>query len=134
LGGRLVNPPESIQQMWDGAQKKRASADWALQWLWNQPEVSVVLSGMSTLEQVQQNLASADASGVNVLTEQELALIGRVREKYRELAPIPCTQCGYCLPCPNGVFIPRNFTLYNVGAMYSRPENARSWYGFLADR
>src|SRR5512136_2480109 len=71
LGGRLVNPPESIQQMWDGAQKKRASADWALQWLWNQPEVSVVLSGMSTLEQVQQNLASADASGVNVLTEQE---------------------------------------------------------------
>jgi predicted aldo/keto reductase-like oxidoreductase len=130
LGGRLVNPPESIQQIWDSAEKKHAPADWALQWLWNQPEVSVVLSGMSTVEQVQQNLASADASGVNRLTEKELALIGRVCEKYRELAPIPCTQCGYCLPCPNGVFIPRNLTLYNDGAMYSRPENARSWYGF----
>jgi predicted aldo/keto reductase-like oxidoreductase len=91
LGGRLVDPPEPIQAMWDSAAIKRSAADWALQWLWNQPEVSVVLSGMSTMQHVEENVASAEVSGVGTLTEEDLALVAQVREKYKELCPIPCT-------------------------------------------
>jgi uncharacterized protein len=133
LGGRLVDPPGSIQELWDAAAKKRAPADWALQWLWNQPEVSVVLSGMSTMEQVEQNVASAGVSAPDTLTADELALIAQVRERYQELCPIPCTKCGYCMPCPNGVDIPRNFEIYNQGPMYEKPDHARVSYGFVPE-
>jgi predicted aldo/keto reductase-like oxidoreductase len=128
LGGRLVNPPQPIQDLWDTAAKKRTPAGWALQWLWNQPEVSVVLSGMSTMQHVEENVASADVSGIGTLTGEELALVDRVRVKYEELCPIPCTKCEYCMPCPNGVNIPRNFELYNEGVMYDKPEHARTGY------
>jgi hypothetical protein len=128
LGGRLVDPPEPIQQIWDGAAKKRTPADWALQWLWNQPEVSVVLSGMSAMQHVEENVASAEMSGVGSLSEEELVLFDHVRKKYKELCPIPCTKCGYCMPCPNGVDIPRNFAVYNEGIMYDKPDRAREGY------
>jgi predicted aldo/keto reductase-like oxidoreductase len=132
LGGQLVDPPRQIQELWHTAARKRAPADWALQWLWNQPEVSVVLSGMSAMEQVEENLASAVASGVGILTEEELALVGRVRDRYRELCPIPCTQCGYCMPCPNGVNIPRNLRVFNDGLVHEKPEHARRVYTWLS--
>jgi len=128
LGGRLVNPPKPVQAVWDTATTQRKSADWALQWVWNQPEVSVVLSGMSTLQQVQENLASAGASRIGALSEAELDLIGKARAKYEELCPIPCTACEYCLPCPNGVNIPRVFKIYNQGAMYEDAAGARREY------
>jgi predicted aldo/keto reductase-like oxidoreductase len=128
LGGRLVDPPQPIQDLWNTAAQKRAPTDWALQWLWNQPEVSVVLSGMSTMDQVQENVASAGVSGVNPLTKEELALVERVRDKYQVLSPIPCTKCGYCIPCPNGVNIPRNFEIYNEGVIYDKPGSARETY------
>ncbi len=128
LGGRLVDPPQPIQDLWEAAPKKRAPADWALQWLWNQPEVSVVLSGMSAMQHVEENVASAGTSGIGTLTDEELAFIGQVRTKYEELCPIPCTKCEYCLPCPNGVNIPRNFELYNEGVMYEKPDHARTGY------
>jgi predicted aldo/keto reductase-like oxidoreductase len=133
LGGKLVNPPEPVQELWDTAARKRSPADWALQWLWNQPQVSVVLSGMSTMEQVEQNIASADGSGVNVLTAEELALVEQVRKTYVELCPIPCTKCEYCMPCPNGVDIPRNFEAYNQGVMYDKPDRAREAYTGIAE-
>jgi predicted aldo/keto reductase-like oxidoreductase len=132
LGGQLVDPPQQVQNVWDTATVKRKPADWALQWLWNQPEVSVVLSGMSTMEQVEENVASAGASGINTLAEEELALVGRVRDKYRELCPIPCTQCRYCMPCANGVDIPRNLRLYNDGLIYEKPDRSRGTYGWLS--
>ena len=128
LGGKLVNPPDPIQALWDTAANKRAPADWALQWLWSQPEVSVVLSGMSAMEQVEQNVVSAGASTIKALTSEELALIGQVRAKYQEICPIPCTKCDYCMPCPNGVDIPGNFGVYNEGAMYEKPDQARQAY------
>lgn len=127
-GGQLVDPPPHIQDLWNAAPKKRAPADWALQWLWNQPEVSVVLSGMSTMEQVQENIASADASRINALTQAELALVEQVRARYQELSPIPCTNCGYCMPCSNGVNIPRNLEIYNEGKLYDKPDRAREAY------
>ena len=118
LGGLLANPPESVQKLWDSAANRRTPADWALQWLWNQPEVSVVLSGMSTLEQVEQNVASANTSGVGTLTPEELPLFDEVREEYERVRQVPCTGCKYCMPCPNGVDIPKCFYIYNGGAMY----------------
>lgn len=133
LGGKLVDPPEPIQAIWNVAPRKRTPADWALQWLWNQPEVSVVLSGMSTMKQVEENVASADVWGVATLTQGDLALIDRVREKYEELCPIPCTKCGYCMPCPNDIEIPRNFEIYNQGLMYDKPEQARHAYNNSVD-
>lgn len=133
LGGMLVNPPQPIQDLWDTAEKKRRPADWALQWLWNQPEVAVVLSGMSTMKQVEENIASAEVSGINTLTEAEMALVDQVREKYRELSPIPCTRCEYCMPCPSGVNIPRNFEIYNQGVMYDKPDGAPRRYGSVPE-
>lgn len=127
LGGRLANSPEPVQAIWDSAETRRKPADWALQWIWDQPEVSLVLSGMSNMQHVQENVASAAQSGISNLTMDELELVGQVRTAYEELAPIPCTKCEYCLPCPNGVNIPRNFEIYNEGAMYSF-ESARGAY------
>jgi len=134
LGGRIVNPPPIVQDLWDTAETKRMPADWALQWVWDQPEVSLVLSGMSNMQQVEENIASAKISGVSSLTMDELKLVSEVRDKYNDLAPIPCTQCKYCLPCPSGVNIPRNFEIYNQGAMYEF-ESAQAGYNnwFPAD-
>jgi predicted aldo/keto reductase-like oxidoreductase len=133
LGGKLVNPPESIQRLWDRATNQRSAPEWALQWLWSQPEVSVVLSGMSTMQQVQDNVASAARSRDGLLTPEELALIGQIREKYNELCPIPCTGCRYCMPCPNGVDIPRNFGIFNQGRMYDKVDPARADYAWMAE-
>lgn len=129
LGGRLVNPPQPIQDLWDSATTRRSAADWALQWLWSQPEVSVVLSGMSTFQQVTENLASAHAASTQPLTADEMELVSQVCAKYTELCPVPCTHCDYCQPCPNKVNIPRIFELYNQAFMYNRMEDNRREYG-----
>jgi hypothetical protein len=133
LGGKLVDPPEPIGEIWGKAARQRTPVDWALQWLWDQPEVSVVLSGMSSIEHVTENVASADASGIGTLTEEELAIVDQVRETYQTLCPTPCTQCSYCMPCPHGVDIPRNFEIYNQGAMYDKPGQARRSYAILEE-
>ena len=134
-GGRIAqNVPPAIEAMWDTAAHKRTPADWALQWLWSQPEVTLVLSGMSALEQVQQNIASAERSRVGLLTEEELALIAQVREKYLQLNPIPCTDCRYCIPCPSGVNIPRIFELYNDACKYDALQIPKMLYASLAEQ
>ena len=128
-GGRLTKSvPPSVQEIWAGAPVQRTPAEHALQWVWNQPEVSVVLSGMSTFEQVQQNVETADHSGPGTLTEEELAIYDGVREAYEALCPIPCTDCKYCLPCPSGVNIPRMFDIYNDAIIYDSEERARFVY------
>lgn len=130
LGGKLVNPPPPIQAIWNSAANGRTPVGWALQWLWNQPEVLTVLSGMSTMEQVEENIALADISGPNLLAPDELSLFDRVRAKYQELTAIPCTNCRYCLPCPQDVDIPGNFANYNDGITYDKPDSARGQYGW----
>ena len=127
-GGRLAVDLSAARPIWAEAEKKRTPADWALQWLWNQPEVSVVLSGMSTLQQVEENLESANNSRIGSLNQDELALIGKVQVALKELSPIECTRCEYCLPCPNGVNIPRVFDYYNRIGMYDALEEARELY------
>jgi predicted aldo/keto reductase-like oxidoreductase len=113
-GGTLaINPLVEVQAVWNEADVKRSQAEWALQWVWNQPEVSVALSGMSTLDQVIENVNSASRSRPNKLSEKELELINRVAQKYRELGFIGCTGCRYCLPCDQGVNIPQIIALMN---------------------
>jgi predicted aldo/keto reductase-like oxidoreductase len=133
-GGLLTqNVPPAVQQIWDAAPRQRTPADWALQWVWNHPEVSVVLSGMSTMEQVEQNITSAGQSGAGTLAEEELALIARVRDRYREQSRIPCTDCRYCVPCPNGVSIPSIFEAYNDAMIYGDIQRAKLNYGWLEE-
>lgn len=128
-GGRLVNnlPPQIIDIL-DSAPVKRSLADWALQWVWNQPEVSIVLSGMSNMEQVKQNIESANRSGIHSLTQEELDILTKAKETYRKLSPIPCTGCYYCMPCPSGVDIPGNFELYNNAHIYNDFERFQKAY------
>ncbi|HTR25581.1 MAG TPA: aldo/keto reductase [Terriglobales bacterium] len=128
LGGRLANPPASIRQIIDAGWPGRTAADLALQWVWNQPEVSLILSGMSTMAQVEENLKSADGSGIGILSNAQMALIDRLREAYRQRAPIPCTNCGYCMPCPTGLNIPRNFELFNDVHLHQNAATPRFLY------
>ncbi len=131
-GGTLCNkPPEQVAKVWQHSSRKRTLAEWALLWVWNLPEVSVVLSGMSAMEQVVENVAVADHSVPGMLTDDDLALIDRVREAWSGLSPVPCTKCGYCMPCPSEVFIPRNFMLYNLHKVFGLTDAARNWYKMM---
>ncbi len=127
-GGKLAADIPAARPLWESAPIKRTPADWALQWLWNQPEVSVVLSGMSTLDQLKENLVSASNSSIGLLTAQELELVEQVNKVLTARSPIPCTACEYCLPCPNNVNIPRNFESYNNAAMYNDINDSRMDY------
>jgi hypothetical protein len=131
LGGRLAEPPAEVRELMNASDPSRTPADWALGWLWNQPEVSLLLSGMSTPQQVTQNLASADRAHVGSMTAAELAMIDRVREIYLSRTAIPCTNCGYCMPCPNGVNIPTNFEFFNYAHLYDNTSDARFRYNIF---
>jgi hypothetical protein len=134
LGGRLASPPQAIRQVIERSSVKRSPADWALQWLWDQPEVSVVLSGMSNMDQVNANLESASRARSLSFQAADLELIADLRKKYRERAAIPCTQCSYCMPCPNGVDIPGNFEIYNEAFLHEDIPGARFKYQiFIAE-
>lgn len=129
-GGLLaIPPPPEIQAILDEAENKRTPAEWALQWVWNHPEVSLALSGMSTMDHVIENLESAGRSGPSTLTEADLELIAQVREKYREYGFVGCTGCGYCMPCPEGLDIQKILALYNEYYMKGRDRGILSRYG-----
>lgn len=128
LGGRLANPPDDIRHTFQRFPSQHSPVEWALEWLWDQPEVSLVLSGMSAMRQVEENLKAASNSRVRAFGLAEQDLIARVRELYRTRTAIPCTKCGYCMPCPNGVHIPNNFDIYNYAHLYDDVETARFKY------
>jgi predicted aldo/keto reductase-like oxidoreductase len=130
LGGKLTAPPQPIQAIWDQAANKRTPVEWALQWLWDQPEVATVLSGMSTMDQVVENVALAEKSGISLLSPEEQEIVNKVRVEYRQLTAIPCTNCRYCMPCPNHIDIPANFANYNNGIAYNKPDSSRGQYSW----
>jgi len=133
-GGKLAaEPPAGVRAVWDAAPVRRTLSDHGLQWVWNHPEVVVALSGMNSLQQVQENLASADHAAANSLKPQELACYDRAIAAYRMAGPVPCTACGYCMPCPNGVNISRIFEIYNGLAMYADPGVSKYMYGKLEE-
>ncbi len=112
-GGKLANPPPEALEVMRKAKNQRTPVDWALQYVWNQPEVSVVLSGMGSKKMVDENCKSADSSGVNALSEDDKRIISELADIYRKNILVQCTVCQYCMPCPYGVNIPENFAILN---------------------
>lgn len=128
-GGYLANPvPPAVQEIWDEASTKRTAAEWALLWVWNHPEVTVVLSGMNEETHIEENLAVADKAYPNSLTEAEIQLVKKVERKYRELMKAGCTGCRYCMPCPEGVNIPLCFETYNTLYMSGNADETKFMY------
>jgi len=120
-GGKLAaNLPPRAQAIFDGAQPKRSAAHWAFRWLWDQKEVSCVLSGMNSMEMLRENIAAASEADVGDLGEVDQAMLRAVAAAINEKMPVGCTGCGYCMPCPRGVDIPGSFAAYNRSASEGR--------------
>jgi predicted aldo/keto reductase-like oxidoreductase len=123
-GGNLSSPtpPDGVQEIFDEAKIKRQPVEWALRWVWNHPEVTLVLSGMNEEAHVEQNLAIASEAEAESLTEAELAIVDRVAARYKELMQVACTGCAYCMPCPAGVRIPGCFEFFNSVHLFKDKE------------
>ena len=117
-GGLAARIPAEVQAVWDKSRVKRTAAEWALRFVWNRPEVSVVLSGMTEPEQMEENVRIASQGLAHSLTGEDLALIQEAKAIYQARIRVNCTSCGYCMPCPSGVDIPANFLQLNNLAIY----------------
>lgn len=128
-GGNLADPvPSEVIDIWNEAEIKRSPVQWAFRWVWNHPEITVVLSGMSEPNQVEENLKAAEDGFANSLNNKELKLVEKVADKYRELMKINCTGCRYCMPCPQGVDIPACFETYNNLFMFGGKDRLMMMY------
>jgi predicted aldo/keto reductase-like oxidoreductase len=115
LGGKLATGlPAAARRHFAQADPRVSPASWALRWLWDQPEPTVVLSGMNSAEQLADNLAAASSAAVGMLSEKERAVFAPVVEAVRAAYRVPCTGCNYCMPCPHNVNIPGVFSAYNA--------------------
>ena len=113
-GGKLVNRlPEDAKKIFDAHEPKYTPAQWAFRWLWNQKEVTVVLSGMNTDEMVADNIHTASTVQIGELTEKDEEMLQTVVKAINAGMKVGCTACGYCMPCPKGVNIPGTFAAYN---------------------
>jgi hypothetical protein len=118
-GGRLVNLlPDSAKSIIENHTPKRSPAEWALRWLWEQPYVTCILSGMNSVEMVEENCRTASDVKENEFTDDDYALIEAVKKEINKNIKVGCTGCGYCMPCPAGVDIPMTFMSYNF--LYSQ--------------
>ncbi|MDD1694905.1 MAG: aldo/keto reductase [Methanoregula sp.] len=128
-GGNLTRTvPPAVKRIWNETPVKRTPAEWAFRWVWNHPEVTVVLSGMNDEANIEENLKIADQAYPHSLTEAELQLVKRVETKYRELMRVGCTGCQYCMPCPSGVNIPLCFEEYNNLYLGDNPDMEKFMY------
>lgn len=114
-GGKLVNMlPESAKKVMDDSGRDWTPAEWSFRWLYNQPEVTVVLSGMNSLEMIRENCRTASDAEAGHFTKTDFDTLALVTEKIRENEKVGCTGCRYCMPCPKGVDIPGTFRCYNA--------------------
>lgn len=127
-GGRLVNLlPEKAKEIIKENSRKYTPAEWAFRWLWNQPEVTCILSGMNSMDMVKENIKIASNVAVGEFTEEDFELIEQVKNEINRNIKVGCTGCGYCIPCPKGVDIPGTFHAYNM--MYAEDKrNGRREY------
>ncbi len=122
-GGSLaVDMPEDATRVFESANPERKPVDWALNWLWDQEKVHVVLSGMNTMEQIGENTELASKSRIGSFSPEETVAINQVKEIMHSKVQVDCTTCGYCMPCPEGVDIPRNFTYFNNAHRFEDPK------------
>lgn len=122
-GGKLVsNLPEKAKKLFGEHPKKHSPAEWAFRWLWNQPEVTCVLSGMNSMEMLEENVRVASECQIGELTEDDNTLLAQVVEAINSKMKVGCTGCGYCMPCPAKVDIPGTFAAYNVSSVDGKTE------------
>jgi len=129
-GGRLAKdpPPPPVARVIKNAKRSMNGVEWAFQWVWSQPEISLALSGMSAMPQVVENVKIADRSRPGFYTAEDLEVIDKIKAAYKSLSPIPCSGCRYCQPCPNKVEIPRVFQIYNDAVMYDDMKSGQFMY------
>lgn len=133
-GGQLAKePPPDVKEIFYRENKDRSPVEWALKWVWDQKNISLILSGMSTLEQLKQNLEAADTSDRGELTDTDHEAVAGVRRAYESRASIGCTDCRYCMPCPHGVAIPFIFDYFNTVKIYDDLRMAKAMYAFLGE-
>lgn len=113
-GGKLVNLPPAASDLLKASDKKYTPAEIGLRWLWNQPGVTCILSGMNSMEMVEENIKIASSATVGHFTDDEFALVDKIVSIIKEKEKVGCTSCRYCMPCPKGVDIPGNFYYYNL--------------------
>ena len=129
-GGMLAaSLPAEVQKIYDRAPVKRSAAAWGLRWVWNHPEVTVVLSGMNDEEHIAENIKTCQTAFPNAMSEAELATVAEVAGLYKRLMKVGCTGCAYCMPCPSGVNIPMCFSIYNDYYIGTSRMLARGMYG-----
>lgn len=128
-GGALANSvPDDIIKTWDQYGEKRSPAEWAFRWLADMPEVSVILSGVSNMQQLEDNLRIFTGARTNSLSAEEKKIISQVQNMYRDKIKVGCTSCNYCMPCPSGVAIPSIFRLYNTMYLFDKARENREHY------
>ncbi|MDR2659770.1 MAG: aldo/keto reductase [Spirochaetaceae bacterium] len=128
LGGRLVNGlPKAAREIFKKAEGGHSPAAWGLNWLWNQKEVTVVLSGMSGIKQVEENIKLAENARAGSLSPAEIAVFDEVKRIFNASYKVGCTGCGYCMPCPKGVNIPGCFAAYNTSFAFSYIEGVKQY-------
>jgi predicted aldo/keto reductase-like oxidoreductase len=133
-GGSLIHGlPEKSRKILHESVPGRSEVEWALGWLWNQPEVTVILSGMSHLDQLKENLGLARKFPGTPWTSKDEKTIEQAGQVIQDLQRVNCTACGYCLPCPEGVNIPRNFSLCNDHHMLNDPAARQRYFGLLSE-
>jgi len=126
-GGWLAQEaPKDAKELFESENEDRTPVEWALHWIWSQKEPGVVLSGMSNLKQVEENIQTASESEVGLLSDSEFKMMEKAAEKMR--GPVTCTRCEYCLPCPVGINIPENFHLYNQAKLLDKREEMTEKY------
>jgi len=132
-GGGLCAAPAAVQEIYDEWPQQRTGTEWAFRHLLNYPQVSTILSGMTTLEQLKENIAifSQPDAAAGCLTEQEKDILRRAKAAYEKIISIPCTGCEYCMPCPHGVGIPGVFAKYNDGMAFGSWDQPQRSYTFM---
>ena len=131
-GGGLAKAPRAVQTLYDEFPNKRSPVEWAFRHLLNYPQVSTILSGMTTMEQLKENIETFSQPDAipGCLSEEEKILLRKVKAAYDAIETIPCTNCEYCMPCQHGVTIPRVFTLYNDAVRFENFEPSKRQYWF----
>lgn len=131
-GGVLADyVPSEVQKIWDNAPLKRTPAEWAFRYLWDIPEISVVLSGMNTTEQLHENLQTAEKGLPRSFTSEERKLMEEVKEVYLGKISVECSKCGYCMPCPSGINIPQCLSYLNQAGMFEDYSEVKNQYYFM---
>ncbi len=128
-GGALANPPKNVAEMMENNPSRRSAVEWAFAFIADFPEVAVILSGMSSREQLDDNLRIFDGLTVGGMTEEDRRFAQALKQAYLSRMPVKCTGCRYCQPCPQTVQIPEIFEGYNAAKMFDQPGRFLRSYG-----